>query len=168
MNHIRIRKATEVDYDPIWKIFEAVIKTGDTYAFGPKTQKSGLKKYWFADSMTTFVAKKDDQILGTYFIKPNQAGLGNHIANCGYMVSPKAQGQGIGKKLCEHSINFAKQNGYLGIQFNFVVSTNIGAIKLWKKFGFEIIGTIPKGFRHSTLGLVDTYIMFKELYPPNN
>ena len=89
--------------------------------------------------------------------------MGNHIANCSYMVSQNAQGKGIGKKLCEHSIQFAKESGYKGIQFNIVVSTNKGAIELWKKYGFEIIGTTSKGFRHSKLGFVDTYIMYKSL-----
>lgn len=160
---MQIRKATEADYKSVWDIFKEVIKTGDTYVFDPKTPKSELKKHWFAEYMTTFVAEEENKIFGTYIIKPNQIDLGNHIANCSYMVSPKVQGNGIGKLLCEHSINFAKQNRYLGIQFNIVVSTNIGAIKLWQKFGFQIIGTIPKGFRHSKLRLVDTYIMFKEL-----
>lgn len=59
--------------------------------------------------METFVAVGDDEeIVGTYFIKPNQIDLGNHIANCGYMVSPEHHGRGIGKLLCEHSLKFAK------------------------------------------------------------
>lgn len=79
------------------------------------------------------------------------------------MVNPKHQGGGTGKLLCERLINFAKDKGYLGIQFNIVISTNEAAIKLWQKFEFDIIGTTPKGFRHKDLGLVDTYIMFKDL-----
>ena len=160
---MQIRKAKKKDYEPIWEIFKEVIRTGDTYTFNPATPKSKLKKHWFADYMTTFVAEEESKVLGTYIIKPNQIGLGNHIANCSYMVNPNEQGKGIGKSLCEHSINFARQSGYLAIQFNIVVSTNIGAVKLWEKFGFKIIGTTPKAFRHSKLGLVDTYIMYKEL-----
>jgi L-amino acid N-acyltransferase YncA len=160
---MRIRKANEKDHEAVWEIFREVIKTGDTYVFDPQTARSELKNLWFAESMETFVAEEDDQICGTYFIKPNQIDLGSHIANCGYMVSPKAQGKGIGKLLCEHSIDFAKRKGYVGMQYNCVVSTNVGAIKLWERFGFKIIGTIPKGFRHSKLGLIDTHIMFKEL-----
>ena len=106
---------------------------------------------------------KRQKIFGTYIIKPNQIDLGSHIANCSYMVHPNAQGKGIGKLLCEHSITNAKQLGYQAIQFNLVISTNLGAIKLWEKYGFEIIGTIPKAFRHLKLGLVDAYIMYKEL-----
>lgn len=160
-----IRKADEQkDYDKVWDIFTNVISTGDTYVFDPNTPKEALYNHWFADYMDTFVAVDDnDEILGTYFIKPNQIDLGNHIANCGYMVNPKFHGRGTGKLLCEHSLRFAKDKGFLGVQFNIVVSTNEGAVKLWQKFGFDIIGTTPKAFRHKTLGLVDTYIMYKDL-----
>lgn len=162
---MNIRIADEQkDYDKVWDIFKNIISTSDTYVFDPNTPKDSLHKYWFADNMDTFVAVDNDEILGTYFIKPNQIDLGNHIANCGYMVNPIHQGKGIGKILCEHSIQFAKDKGYLGIQFNIVVSTNTKAVALWKKFGFKIIGTTPKGFRHKDLGLVDTYIMFKDLH----
>ena len=158
-----IRKATEADRNGVWEIFSNVIKTGDTYAFSPDTPKSALKNYWFADGMDTFVAVDKDEIVGTYFIKPNQPGLGNHIANCGYMVSANHRNKGIGKLLCEHSLRFAKEHGYYGIQFNFVVSTNKVAVDLWQKSGFRIIGATPKGFRHKELGLVDSYIMFQEV-----
>jgi ribosomal protein S18 acetylase RimI-like enzyme len=161
---MEIRRADiENDYDKIWYIFKNVIATGDTYTFDPATPKESMRKLWFGDSMDTFVAVEQDEVVGTYFIKPNQLDLGNHIANCGYMVSAKHQGRGIGKALCEHSIKFGKAKGYLGIQFNIVVSTNETAVKLWQKCGFEIIGETPKGFRHKTLGLVDTFIMFKSL-----
>jgi ribosomal protein S18 acetylase RimI-like enzyme len=162
---MNIRRAEELkDYDKVWDIFTNVISTGDTYVFDPETPKDTLHKNWFADYMDTFVAVDDnEEIVGTYIIKPNQIDLGNHIANCSYMVNPKYQGRGVGKLLCEHSIKFAKEKGFLGIQFNIVVSTNESAVKLWQKFGFAIIGTTPKAFRHKTLGLVDTYIMYKEL-----
>lgn len=162
---MEIRKAEkERDYDAIWEIFSKVIQTGDTYVFDPLTPKESLRKYWFADYMDTFVGVDEkDEILGTYIIKPNQLDLGDHIANCSYMVNPDFHGRGIGKLLCEHSIRYAKEKGYLGIQFNIVVSTNTAAVKLWQKFGFNIIGTTPKGFRHKEFGLVDTYIMFKDL-----
>ena len=158
-----IRKATETDYNKVWEIFSKVIETGDTYVFNPNTPKSDLKKHWFADYMKTYVIEENGEILGTYIIKPNQIDLGSHIANCSYMVNPNSQGKGIGKKLCEHSLKIARENKFEGIQFNIVVSTNKGAVELWRKYGFEIIGTTPKGFKHSELGLVDTYIMYKDL-----
>jgi GNAT superfamily N-acetyltransferase len=162
---MKIRRADiEKDYDAIWNIFSMVIKAGDTYVFEPATPKSDMQKLWLAHSMDTFVTLNDNgTMLGTYFIKPNQIGLGNHIANCGYMVDPAYQGRGVGAFMCEHSIAYAKDKGYSGMQFNIVVSTNVNAVRLWQKFGFEIIGTTPKAFRHKALGLVDTYIMFKSL-----
>lgn len=80
------------------------------------------------------------------------------------MVHPRYQGRGIGTLLCEHSINHATEKGFLEIQFNLVVSTNVAAVKLWEKFGFKIIGTTAKAFRHKDLGFVDTHIMFKDLH----
>jgi len=163
-NSIHIRKATTDDFGAIWEIFKEVIKTGDTYVFDPNTPKIDLNNNWFAPYMDTFVAvDENNDVLRTYIIKANQIDLGNHIANCSYMVHPKSHGKGIGKLLCQHSIDYAKESGYLAIQFNIVVSTNRAAVALWEKLGFNIIGTTPKGFRHQTLGLVDTYIMYKEL-----
>ncbi|MEN2282656.1 GNAT family N-acetyltransferase [Algoriphagus sp. SE2] len=152
------------DSEGIWEIFSKVIQTSDTYVFEPCTPRDKLKEYWFAPYMDSFVAiNEKGEILATYIIKPNQIGLGNHIANCGYMVHPNHQRKGLGKLLCEHSISFAREKGYTGIQFNCVVSTNLPAVHLWKKFDFSIIGVTPKGFRHPEKGLVDTYIMFKSL-----
>lgn len=159
-----IRKATTEDYDAIWEIFSEVIQPGDTYIFAEGTPKSDLHKLWFADYMHTYVAEGGNgEIVGTYIIKPNHLDRGSHIANGSYMVKPAAQGKGIGHLLCEHSLEVAKTIGFNAIQFNIVISTNKAAIRLWEKFGFKIIGTTPKGFRHKELGLVDTYIMFKEL-----
>lgn len=160
---MKLRKATKKDYEGIWNIFSAVISTGDTYVFDPKTDKETLQQHWFAPYMDTFVLEDNGEILGTYIIKPNQIDLGNHIANCSYMVHPKAHRKGIGKQLCEHSLAFAKETGYHAIQFNYVISTNTAAVALWQKFGFRIIGITPNGYQHQSLGLVDTYIMYKAL-----
>ncbi|MEW7289124.1 GNAT family N-acetyltransferase [Aquimarina sp. 2304DJ70-9] len=160
---MKIREATQKDYDAIWEIFKKVIKTGDTYVFDPRTPKKDLTRHWFASYMKTYVVEENNTILGTYIIKPNQIDLGSHICNCSYMVDPDSHGKGIGKILCEHSLKNAKEIGYNAMQFNSVVSTNIPAIKLWEKYNFEIIGTIPKGYKHSSLGYVDAYVMFREI-----
>lgn len=166
---MEIRRADkQADYDKVWEIFKNVIATGDTFVFDPNTPKEDLHKHWFADNMDTFVAVDGDNILGTYMLRPNQIDLGNHIANCSYMVNPAYHGRGTGKLLGTHSIHFAATQGYKGIQFNIVISTNKTAVKLWQQLGFDIIGRTPKGFRHSTLGFVDTYIMFKDLQEINN
>ena len=37
----------------------------------------------------------------------------------------------------------ARDLDYEAIQFNFVASTNEGAVRLWQKLGFEIVGRLP-------------------------
>jgi len=157
---MEIRLACKNDVDAVWEIFRKVISTGDTYVFEPGTPKADLQKYWFANNMQTYVAEINEQIAGTYIIKPNQPGLGKHIANCSYMVHPQFRKRGIGGAMCQHSIDIAKKKNYKAIQFNIVVSSNIAAIKLWEKFGFEIVGTTPKAFKHATLGFIDAYVMY--------
>lgn len=107
----------------------------------------------------------DGTILGTYVLKPNQPGLGSHVCNCGYVVAPAGRGRGIGAALCEHSQGAARALGFRSMQFNFVVSTNTGAVHLWQKMGFQIVGTLPGAFRHKdkVQGEVDAYVMFKRL-----
>jgi ribosomal protein S18 acetylase RimI-like enzyme len=161
----QIRAAHQLeDQNSVWEIFSKVIHAAETYVFDPSTPISVLPEIWFAPSMDTFVAvDKADQIVGTYIIKPNQPGLGSHIANCSFMVHPRHEGKGIGKMMGMHAIQHARSKGYLGIQFNIVVSTNLAAIHLWQKLGFEITGTAKKAFRHPEKGPIDAYVMFLEL-----
>ena len=160
---MKLRKATQDDIDATWEIFSQVISKGDTYVFDENTSKNDFERLWFAATMQTFVAEEDGAIVGTYFLKPNQPGRGNHIANASYIVKPGLQGKGIGQMMCEHSINVAHQLDFQAIQFNLVVSTNDRAVSLWKKNGFKIVGTIPKAFRHAREGFVDAHIMYLSL-----
>jgi len=161
---MKIRPANKNDHKHIWNIFSSVIKTGDTYVFSPDTPRQDLKKHWFASYMHTFVAEENDKIVGTYIIKPNQIDLGSHIANCSYMVHPDHQGKGTGSLMCAHSIEQGKILGFHAIQFNLVISTNLPAIHLWEKHGFETIATVPEAFNHFGKGeLVDGLVMYRKL-----
>lgn len=160
---ITIRKAVEEDFDAIWLIFQQVVQQGDSYTFDPETTREQAYLVWMAGDLTTFVASISDEIVGTYILKANQPGLGSHVANAGYMVSNGARGKGVGGAMCEHSLEAARKMGFRAMQFNMVVSTNGSAVALWKKFGFSIVGTLPKAFRHRELGLVDAYVMHRFL-----
>jgi len=109
------------------------------------------------------LSEENNEILGTYYIKPNQAELGSHVCNCGYIVAEDARGKGVASSMCEHSQQIAKDLGFKAMQYNLVVSTNVGAIHLWQKQGFHIVGTLSKAFKSKSLGYVDTLVMFKEL-----
>lgn len=158
---MNIRLATKEDRPVIWSIIEPVIRAGETYAIDPKIGRGDALDYWYGADKTTFVAEEDGEVLGTFYIRTNQAGGGSHICNCGYITSAKATGKGIARKMCEYSIEYAKSKGYLGMQFNFVVSNNHRAVGLWQSLGFEILTRLPKAFNHPSEGYVDALVMFK-------
>ena len=139
-----------------------MFQKGDTYTLSPNSKNDEILDYWFGENKFTFVALINNEIVGFFYIRPNQAELGNHVANASYIVSPKFQNMGIGRKMGEYSLKKAKEMGYKAMQFNFEVKSNIGAVKLWQRLGFRIIGEIPKAFRHSSKGLVNAYIMHRE------
>ncbi len=158
-----IRKAIETDKNAVWQIIQAVISNGDSYTFAPDSPKEKMLKFWFGEDKETYIAVLDEEIVGTFIIKANQPDLGSHICNAGYMVSPKARGKSIGRKMAEFSLPEAKRLGFKAMQFNFVVKSNKIAVKLWQKLGFEIIGEIPEAFQHQDLGLVNALIMYRKL-----
>jgi len=160
---MNLRQANKADEDAIWDIFHAVIAPGDTYVFDPAMSREEALAYWFRADTHTYVAESDGRIVGTYILKPNQPALGSHIANAAFMVSPTARGLGLGRRMGEHCLAEALRLGFRAMQFNFVVSTNEPAVRLWQQLGFSIVGTLPGAFRHSQLGFVDSYVMFRTL-----
>lgn len=160
---VTIREASDHDRDAVWEIFRAVVADGDTYAFEPDTPRDEALAYWFQPGARTYVAEDAGPIVGTYVLKANQVGLGSHVANAGFMVSPAARGVGVGRAMGEHSLAEARRLGYHAMQFNFVVSTNQTAIRLWERLGFRVVGTLPGAFRHRTQGFVDALVMFRSL-----
>jgi ribosomal protein S18 acetylase RimI-like enzyme len=161
---ISIRAFAAADWPALLPLLRETFAAGDTYAFAPDSSEADIHRAWIEVPAATFVAcAPDGEILGTYFIKPNQPGLGAHVCNCGYVVAPAAQGRGIASELCEHSQRVALEMGFRAMQFNLVVSTNVRAVRLWERLGFAIIGRLPGAFRHRTLGYVDALVMFKQL-----
>jgi ribosomal protein S18 acetylase RimI-like enzyme len=161
---VTIERFQEDRWQALLPILRATFAKGDTYAFDPTSSDEEIRRAWIDAPKATFVAIDErNEIVGTYFIKPNQPGLGSHVCNCGYVVSSSAQGRGIATMMCEHSQVQARAMGFRAMQFNLVVSTNERAVALWKRLGFEIVGTIPDAFHHQTLGYVDAYVMYKTL-----
>jgi len=161
---MRIRPATSADHDAVWAILEPVIRAGETYALDRDMSRKAALAFWFGSE--AFVAEEDGAVVGTYYLRRNQAGGGGHVCNCGYMVSPQASGRGVARKLCAHSLEEARRRGYCAMQFNFVVSTNERAVRLWQSMGFVEIGRVPGGFDHPVHGFVDALIMYRSLQGP--
>ncbi len=160
---ISIRQATAADAEGIWRLLGPVFRAGETYAVDPAISRLDALGYWNDLPRATYVAEVAGVLVGTYYIKTNQPGGGDHICNCGYIVDPAARGQGVAEAMCLHSQSEARDMGYQAMQFNFVLASNAGAVRLWQKLGFAVVGTIPRAFRHPTLGLVDAHVMHKAL-----
>lgn len=160
---IQIRTATLEDFEQIWPIFHAIVAAGETYTYPRETNKEQAQQLWLSTPRQTLVAEEDGMILGSYFIKTNQTGGGSHVCNCGYMVSPDARGRGLARMMCEHSQALAVTLGYRAMQFNFVVSSNEVAVRLWTTLGFATVGHLPRAFHHPLLGDVDALVMYKWL-----
>jgi len=160
---LAIHPATDSDRDAIWAILEPMIRSGETYTLPRDMSKQAALEYWFAADKETFVWKENGQVSGTYFLKANQQGGGAHVANCGYVTAPPAQGHGVARQMCLHSLQRAKERGFRAMQFNFVVSTNERAIKLWTSLGFQTVGRLPLAFEHPAQGFVDALVMYRSL-----
>ena len=161
---ITLHPFKEQDWPSVWRLLEAVFRLGETYAFSPGISEAEAHKVWIEAPTAAYVAKdSENTVLGTYFIKPNQPGLGSHVCNCGYIVGDSARRKGVASMMCEHSQYEAKRLGFRAMQFNLVVSTNEEAVRLWQKLGFEIVATLPGAFKHTKKGFVDAFVMYKQL-----
>jgi ribosomal protein S18 acetylase RimI-like enzyme len=160
---IDIREFQTFDWRELWPILHQAIAAGDTFAWDPRSTETEVHQAWVEAPDATFVACMDERIVGCYFIKANQPGLGAHVCNGGYCVDPEARGRGIAAAMCEHSQQQARSRGFRAMQFNFVIATNEPAVHLWQKLGFDIVGRLPGAYRHTRLGYVDALVMFKSL-----
>ncbi len=158
-----IRPASSEDAAAIWSIIGPTIRAGETYALDRDMNQADAIAYWFGADKEVFVAEEDGSIVGTYYIRPNQAGGGAHVCNCAYITSAAATGRGIARLMCKHSFDHARARGYRAMQFNFVVSSNERAVRLWESLGFTIVGRLPLAFRHPARGYVDALVMFQHL-----
>ena len=158
-----IRPAEPADSEALWAIIEPVLRAGETYALPRDWSREEALDYWFGEPHQVFLAEVENQVLGTYFLTPNQKGGGAHVAICGFMTGAVATGRGVATAMCEHALDAAKKQGFSAMQFNFVVSTNVRAIALWQRFGFEILARIPEAFDHPGQGRVDALLMYRRL-----
>jgi ribosomal protein S18 acetylase RimI-like enzyme len=160
---LQIREITADEFGLLWPVFRDVVAAGDTYSYAPDITLEEARRLWTAGGARCFVAELDGACVGGYLLHANQPGLGDHVANAGYMVAPALRGRGIAGAMCEHSLQQARAAGFFAMQFNFVVSSNASAVHLWHKYGFEIVGRVPKAFRHARDGFVDVLVMHRFL-----
>jgi ribosomal protein S18 acetylase RimI-like enzyme len=160
---MHIRPALRSHADAVWAILEPTIRTGETYTLPTDMIREDAIAYWMSPDHEVFVVEENEMVVGTYFLHANQRGGGSHVCNCGYVTAPHATGRGIARAMCAHSLDRARERGFLAMQFNFVISSNDRAIRLWEHFGFKTVGRLPHAFRHPTRGLIDALVMHRFL-----
>ncbi|MFQ8431273.1 N-acetyltransferase family protein [Amaricoccus sp. W119] len=160
---LTIRPAEPRDRAAVWAILEPMIRGGETYTIPSDIAETEALDYWLGPDRDSFVAERAGTILGTYYLRANQSGGGAHVCNCGYVTGEAARGQGVAREMCAHSLEKAGERGFRTMQFNFVVATNVGAIRLWEQMGFDTVGRLPGAFRHPRLGYVDALVMYRAL-----
>ena len=160
---LTIRASAAGDEDAIWRILQPTFRAGETYPIPRDVSRADALAYWQSPGHSVFVAEDGSAIAGTYYLRANTRGGGDHVANCGYMVAPESMGRGVAQAMCAHSLAQARDRGFAAMQFNFVISSNSRAVALWQHCGFEIVGRLPAAFRHPRLGPVDAYVMFRTL-----
>lgn len=168
---LTIRRATAGDHAAIWAVLEPVIREGETFALPRDMARDAALAFWAAPGNDVFVAQDSPggnagpsgDVVGSYFLHPNQLGGGSHVANCGYVTAVHVRGRGIARAMCRHSLDHARASGFRAMQYNIVVSTNERAVRLWQAMGFAIVGRLPGAFAHPRLGDVDAFVMFQKL-----
>jgi L-amino acid N-acyltransferase YncA len=161
---VTIRSFEPADATAVWSIFQAVVAGGDTFAFDETYTEEQALTLWTKPPARGYVAVDESgTVLGTCFVRPNQPGRGSHVANAGFMTGEAARGKGVGRAMGKFILAEARRLGFIAMQFNFVVSTNAPAVALWEDLGFRVIGTVPRGFHHKERGVVDVFVMYRDL-----
>ena len=164
MRELTIRETGQGDGAAITSLVLPVFRAGETYTVAPEISAAEALAYWTAPEKTVFLCESvDGEVLGTYYIRANAGGGGDHVCNCGYITAGAARGQGVARAMLAHSLDMARNMGFRAMQYNFVVATNTRAVETWTRAGFRTVGRLPGAFRHPSEDYVDALVMWKDL-----
>jgi GNAT superfamily N-acetyltransferase len=159
---MQIREFAEDDWPQVWPIVREVVQAEETFPYDPAMTAAQARDVWVEmPPGLTVVAVEGDRVLGTAKMGTNRPGPGSHISTASFMVAADARGRGVGTALCRFALDWARERGYAGMQFNAVAESNHSAVELYKRLGFSVVGTVPGAFAHPTLGRVGLHVMYR-------
>lgn len=166
-----MRAMSDADWPAVWPILHSAFAAGDSYPCPVDISEADARRYWLEPGLNmpkwTYVAENADGcIVGTFYLRADQGGPGDHVCNAGYVVAPSARGRGVAVAMGLWSKEEARRRGFSAMRFNLVVSTNRAALRAWTKCGMAIVGTVPGAFRLPDGRRVDAYIMHGALDAP--
>ncbi len=161
---IEIREYASEDLPAMREVWNEVVRSGSTF---PQTDPLGAEEAaeFFAAQTYSAVAEETDtgRVLGLYILHPNNVGRCGHVANASFAVAGKSRGRRIGEKLVSDCLDQSASHGFRILQFNAVVASNVCAHHLYERLGFQVLGTLPGGFRHDDGSYEDTVLYYYEL-----
>lgn len=160
---MEIRPFADPDWPQVWPIISEVVRAQDTFTYDPDMTETQARALWVhAPPGLTVVAVEGDHVLATAQMGPNRPGPGAHVSTASFMVAKGGRGKGVGGALVEYALDWARQQGFAGMQFNAVAESNRSAVALYERLGFSIVGTVPGAFEHPIEGRVGLHVMYYE------
>ena len=159
---VLVRPYDEADWPVVARIVTEVLAAGETYAM-PVLDDAAARDFWLGQPGSVVVAEVDGTVVGTAKMGPNRPAQGSHVGTASFMVAGVARGRGVGRALGEHVVAWHRAEGFAGIQFNAVVTTNTAAVALWRSLGFEVVGTVPGAFRRPDGSYAGLHVMYLHL-----
>jgi L-amino acid N-acyltransferase YncA len=154
---VEIRTFEDDDWPEFLPILQEVARAGETYAMPTQIGEADARELWLGDHVVT--ARRGGTLLGSAKMGANRPAQGSHVGTASFMVGHAARGHGVGRALADYVVEWHRTHGFRSIQFNAVVATNTGAIRLWKSLGFEVVGTVKEGFRLPAGDYTDLLVM---------
>lgn len=159
-----IRQASPSDARAILSLYQEVGRETPYLTFGPngvnltpEEEMNLIQRFAVSRNSIMLVAEVDDQLVGVANLAAFDAEKQKHVAELGICLVKEYWGYGIASMLMEDMIDFAREADLKVITLE-VVSANVRAVKLYERFGFEIVGKLQKRLAVNYRYL-DSYVM---------
>ncbi len=167
MRGMEVRAIDDADWPQVWAIVREIVRAQETFPYDPGITEDQARHLWVETAPgTTVVAVDGGQVVGTAKMGPNRAGPGAHVSTASFMVAAAERGRGVGTALLRSAVDWAVGRGFAAMQFNAVVESNRSAVDLYRRHGFDVVGTVPRSFAHPVLGRVGLHVMYREFPAP--